>query len=64
VTASPLNDPAVADAVARARAEVCALHAELVATGLVAWTSGNISARVRDLIIIKGGWPLAGHIMR
>jgi L-ribulose-5-phosphate 4-epimerase len=37
------------------RSEVCALHAELVANGLVAWTSGNISARVPDteLIAIK-----------
>ncbi len=25
------------------RAEVCALHAELVRYGLVAWTSGNVS---------------------
>jgi L-ribulose-5-phosphate 4-epimerase len=37
------------------RLEVCALHAELVAGGLVAWTSGNISARVPDteLMAIK-----------
>jgi len=37
------------------RREVCALHAELVANGLVAWTSGNISARVPDteLMAIK-----------
>jgi L-ribulose-5-phosphate 4-epimerase len=41
--------------VARARAEVCALHAELVRSGLVAWTSGNISARVpgTGLMVIK-----------
>jgi L-ribulose-5-phosphate 4-epimerase len=34
---------------------VCALHAELAASGLVAWTSGNISARVpgADLLVIK-----------
>jgi len=39
----------------RVRAEVCALHAELVRYGLVAWTSGNVSARVpgSDLIVIK-----------
>jgi len=39
----------------RVRAEVCTLHAELVRYGLVAWTSGNVSARVpgRDLIVIK-----------
>jgi L-ribulose-5-phosphate 4-epimerase len=38
-----------------ARAEVCRLHAELVRYGLVAWTSGNVSARVAgtDLIVIK-----------
>jgi L-ribulose-5-phosphate 4-epimerase len=34
------------DAVQRARAEVCGLHAALVSNGLVAWTSGNVSARV------------------
>jgi L-ribulose-5-phosphate 4-epimerase len=37
------------------RREVCALHAELVRNNLVAWTSGNVSARVpgRDLMVIK-----------
>lgn len=37
------------------RAEVCALHAELVRYGLVAWTSGNVSARVAgtELMVIK-----------
>ena len=34
------------EAVQRARAEVCRLHAALVSNGLVAWTSGNVSARV------------------
>jgi L-ribulose-5-phosphate 4-epimerase len=35
--------------------EVCELHAELPRNGLVAWTSGNLSARVpgADLIVIK-----------
>ena len=35
--------------------EVCALHGELVRNNLVAWTSGNISARVPDeeLMVIK-----------
>ncbi|MHA6765226.1 L-ribulose-5-phosphate 4-epimerase [Streptacidiphilus sp. PAMC 29251] len=39
----------------QARAEVCALHAELLRWGLVAWTSGNVSARVpgADLMVIK-----------
>jgi L-ribulose-5-phosphate 4-epimerase len=34
---------------------VCALHGELVRNGLVAWTSGNVSARVpgSDLMVIK-----------
>jgi L-ribulose-5-phosphate 4-epimerase len=46
-------------AVLAARAEVCRLHAELVRAGLVAWTSGNVSARARggpagrDLMVIK-----------
>jgi L-ribulose-5-phosphate 4-epimerase len=45
----------VTDALAALRREVCALHAELPRNGLVAWTSGNISARVsdEDLMVIK-----------
>jgi L-ribulose-5-phosphate 4-epimerase len=45
----------VTDAVAALRREVCALHAELPRNALVAWTSGNISARVpdEDLMVIK-----------
>jgi L-ribulose-5-phosphate 4-epimerase len=37
------------------RATVCALHLELPRNGLVAWTSGNLSARVpdQDLMVIK-----------
>ena len=37
------------------RAEVCRLHAELPKNSLVAWTSGNISARDPDtgLVVIK-----------
>jgi L-ribulose-5-phosphate 4-epimerase len=37
------------------RREVCDLHAELPRNGLVAWTSGNLSARVPDeeLMVIK-----------
>ncbi|MBV9379315.1 MAG: L-ribulose-5-phosphate 4-epimerase [Streptosporangiaceae bacterium] len=37
------------------RQTVCALHAELTRNGLVAWTSGNVSARVpgADLMVIK-----------
>ncbi len=42
-------------AVADLRRTVAELHRELTRNGLVAWTSGNISARVpkRDLIVIK-----------
>jgi L-ribulose-5-phosphate 4-epimerase len=45
----------VTDGVAALRREVCALHAELPRNELVAWTSGNISARVpgEDLMVIK-----------
>jgi L-ribulose-5-phosphate 4-epimerase len=45
----------VADAIAELRREVCVLHAELPRNGLVAWTSGNLSARVPDeeLMVIK-----------
>jgi len=37
------------------RREVCDLHAELPRYGLVAWTSGNVSARVpgEELMVIK-----------
>src|SRR5262249_31372108 len=53
------------EAVQRGREEVCRLHAALVSNGLVAWTSGNVSARVpggvkgdgeaggADLMVIK-----------
>jgi L-ribulose-5-phosphate 4-epimerase len=41
--------------IAQLREEVCALHRELPRHGLVAWTSGNLSARVphEDLMVIK-----------
>jgi L-ribulose-5-phosphate 4-epimerase len=37
------------------RTQLCDLHAELPRNGLVAWTSGNLSARVpgHDLMVIK-----------
>ena len=35
------------------RETVCGLHAELVRNNLVAWTSGNVSARSGDLMVIK-----------
>lgn len=42
-------------AVSAVRAQVAALHAELMRYGLVAWTAGNISGRVpdTDLFLIK-----------
>jgi L-ribulose-5-phosphate 4-epimerase len=42
-------------ALGRVRAQVCAAHAELPLNGLVAWTSGNVSARVpgAELMVIK-----------
>jgi L-ribulose-5-phosphate 4-epimerase len=53
--ASASPDPAVGDEVGRTRRAVAELHAELVRNGLVAWTSGNVSARVpgTDLLVIK-----------
>jgi L-ribulose-5-phosphate 4-epimerase len=48
-------DPGVEDAIALVRADVAALHAELVRYGLVVWTGGNVSGRVpgADLFVIK-----------
>jgi L-ribulose-5-phosphate 4-epimerase len=45
----------VTDQIDDLRREVCDLHAELPRNGLVAWTSGNLSARVPDeeLMVIK-----------
>jgi L-ribulose-5-phosphate 4-epimerase len=58
--AAELHDPYVAGvktevAVARVRADVAALHGELVRYGLVVWTGGNVSGRVpgADLFVIK-----------
>ena len=39
-------DSATTTAVREVRAQVADLHAELVTAGLVAWTAGNISARI------------------
>jgi L-ribulose-5-phosphate 4-epimerase len=45
----------VSNAVRSTRDTVARLHAELPRNGLVAWSSGNVSARVRghDLLVIK-----------
>ncbi len=50
-----LADPAVAAAIRELRHTIAELHAALVSNGLVAWTSGNVSARVpgADLLVIK-----------
>jgi L-ribulose-5-phosphate 4-epimerase len=58
MTSSLDATPALAEAIAAARAQVCTLHAALVENELVAWTSGNVSARVHveggdDLMVIK-----------
>jgi L-ribulose-5-phosphate 4-epimerase len=51
----PGRGPGLGAAIADTRAEVCALHGALVENNLVAWTSGNVSARVpgADLMVIK-----------
>jgi L-ribulose-5-phosphate 4-epimerase len=55
VVAGPGSDALAQSAVDATRRDVCALHAELVRWGLVAWTSGNVSARVPGtrLMVIK-----------
>ena len=54
-SAKRTTSPTLETAIATARAEVCALHAELPRYGLVVWTAGNVSARVpgADLFVIK-----------
>ncbi len=51
----PLRKPELSETIAELREAVSALHAELPRHGLVAWTSGNLSARVpgEDLMVIK-----------
>ncbi len=48
-------DARIQEAIAVSRTEVAALHAELVRSGLVVWTGGNVSGRVpgADLFVIK-----------
>jgi L-ribulose-5-phosphate 4-epimerase len=55
VRAEPAESPGADDAVGRTRRTVADLHGELVRSGLVAWTSGNLSARVpgTGLFVIK-----------
>ena len=51
MSATVPDDPVVSEL----RRTLAELHQSLVANGLVAWTSGNVSARVpgRDLLVIK-----------
>jgi L-ribulose-5-phosphate 4-epimerase len=51
----PYPDPDLPELIRRARADVAALHAELMRYGLVVWTAGNVSQRVpgHDLFVIK-----------
>lgn len=57
---APAVTPEVEAAIAAVRADVARLHSELVRNGLVVWTGGNVSGRVRvsedgsaDLFVIK-----------
>lgn len=57
---APAFTPEVDAAIAAVRADVAVLHGELVRNGLVVWTGGNVSGRVRmsedgsaDLFVIK-----------
>lgn len=51
---SPLSHPIPPEAAERAlRRELLALHRELPKNGLVTWTSGNISARLGEALLIK-----------
>lgn len=54
-TPTPSFAPDVEAAIAAVRADVAALHAELVRYGLIVWTGGNVSGRVpgADLFVIK-----------
>lgn len=49
------HDGGTADAIRAVRADVAALHRQLVRYGLVVWTGGNVSGRVpgTDLFVIK-----------
>jgi L-arabinose isomerase len=51
----------IAGTVAELRLTVAGLHAELTRNELVAWTAGNVSARVpgQDLMVIKPCWSTA-----
>ena len=52
---APTFTPEVERAIERTRADVAALHGQLVSNGLVVWTGGNVSGRVpgAGLFVIK-----------
>ncbi|WP_372430643.1 L-ribulose-5-phosphate 4-epimerase [Microbacterium hibisci] len=55
VTPAPTFSPEIEESIAAVRADVAALHSELVRYGLIVWTGGNVSGRVpgADLFVIK-----------
>jgi L-ribulose-5-phosphate 4-epimerase len=55
MSAAAHGGPTATELIAELREIVSDLHAELPRNGLVAWTSGNVSARVpgADLMVIK-----------
>ncbi|MGZ0712795.1 L-ribulose-5-phosphate 4-epimerase (plasmid) [Coraliomargarita sp. W4R53] len=58
------RDREIEVAIARVRADVAALHAELVRYSLIVWTGGNVSARVpgADLFVIKPSGVAYEHL--
>src|SRR4051812_18442021 len=54
-TSPPTYSADLEEAIAAVRADVAALHGELVRYGLIVWTGGNVSGRVpgADLFVIK-----------
>lgn len=56
---TPQWSPRMAEAIQETRQIVCDLHGELIKWGLVVWTAGNVSQRVRgldgaeDVLVIK-----------
>nr|WP_203580387.1 L-ribulose-5-phosphate 4-epimerase [Microbacterium hibisci] len=55
MTPAPTFSPEIEESIAAVRADVAALHSELVRYGLIVWTGGNVSGRVpgADLFVIK-----------
>lgn len=55
MTGTETASATIQDAIAQVRADVAALHGELVRNNLIVWTGGNVSGRVpgADLFVIK-----------